>query len=85
MLSKLNPLNIVKSTFGVLRNHKWKSALLIGTGVFGYSLYRKFKSGYGELQKIMDQLEKMKKDLPEGQNVEDGTEEEFDFFKDMMK
>lgn len=32
----------------------------------------------------MDQLEKLKGDLPDGQGVEDGTEEEFDFFKDMF-
>lgn len=45
----------------------------------------KFTSGYREFQKILDQLEKLKEDLPEGQEIKDGSNEEFDFFKDMFK
>ena len=84
MLSRLNPINMASSIFSTIRTHKWKSAIAGVVLVGGFSVYKKVTSGYHEITKIMEQLEKLKGDMPEGQGVEDGTEEELDFFKDMF-
>ena len=71
-----------------VKTHKWKSAFLFGFGAFTTykctQLYFKFKEGYSEFSKIIKLMDENKKNLPQGEQPEDGTEEEFNFMKGFL-
>lgn len=92
MVPSINQLKLLTHSYthiGVIKRHKWKSA--IAFTAIGYSIYKlrqlysKFKDGYGEFQKIIKLLDQQKNNLPEGEQPEDGTEEEFNFMTDILK
>lgn len=46
-----------------------------------YQMFKKFREGIDEFQKIMKQFDKMKEGLPDDEQFEEGTDEELGFMK----